>query len=101
LAFNDFKKEVKEKFSENRENIRKFMNLWLNERQIRLLNYFLENPDSYTNTTIHQNYNKISRPTAIIDLKHLEEKWFLISSKSWRNINYYSIENLEDFINKK
>jgi hypothetical protein len=27
LAFNDFKKEVKEKFSENRENIRKFMNL--------------------------------------------------------------------------
>jgi hypothetical protein len=39
-----------------------------------LINYFLENFDSYTNATTHQNYNKIARPTAIIDLKDLEKK---------------------------
>jgi Fic family protein len=78
--------------------MKKLSSLWLNERQIRLINYFLENLNSYTNVTTHQNYNKIARWTATFDLKDLEKKWLLISIKSWKVVNYFPIDDLEEKI---
>ena len=100
IALNKFKQDIKEKFNDNNKNLKKLNHLNLNIRQIKLLSYFLENKDSFTNTTIHQNYYKIARWTAISDLKILEKKWFIMSIKSWRYLNYFPIINLRNKILK-
>lgn len=98
ISLDKFQKEVNKKFKQNHNDIKKIIHLRLNDRQNKLINYFLENKDSFTNATIHQNYYNISKKTSISDLKELEKKWFIYSVKSWRNINYFPIESLEEKI---
>lgn len=95
IALKKFKKEVKERFKKNKNNLNKLRHLNLNERQKKLLNHFLEKNDNYTNATTHMNYYSISKKTSISDLKDLREKGFILSIKSWRNVNYFPIKDLE------
>lgn len=100
LALSKFKEEVNAKFKKNHNNLSKLVHIDFNDRQKKLITYFLENPDSFTNPLTHMNYYNISKPTAISDLKILEKKWFIHSVKSWRNLNYFPVENLLDKISK-
>lgn len=100
ISLETFKKELKEKFKNESQWIKKLSHLWLNERQIKLINYFLEKKDSYTTPTIHKRYYNISKPTSISDLKFLEKKGFIYSVKSWRNTNYFPVDNLEKVTKK-
>lgn len=100
IALSEFKKNINEKFKKNHDNLKKLIHLNLNDRQNKLINYFLENKDSFTNSTIHQNYYKISRLTSRTDLKELEKRWFIYSIKNWRNVNYFPQDDLEQKISK-
>jgi len=100
IAKEKFEKDVKEKFKKNHNSFKQLSHLNLNDRQIKLISYFLDNKDSFTNTKIHQNYYNISKKTSISDLKNLETKWFIYSIKSWRNINYFPKDNLEKDVSK-
>ncbi|HBA45043.1 TPA: hypothetical protein DCZ31_03615 [Patescibacteria group bacterium] len=74
LALNKFKEEITIKFKQNHNNLKKLAHLDLNDRQKKLINYFLENKDSFTNPITHMNYYSLSKKTAIVDLKTLEKK---------------------------
>jgi len=74
IAKEKFEKDVKEKFKKNHNSFKQLSHLNLNDRQIKLISYFLDNKDSFTNTKIHQNYYNISKKTSISDLKNLETK---------------------------
>lgn len=94
ISLDQFKDNLTQKFTKNHINLQKLHHLSLNDRQMRLISYFLENKDTFTNSLTHMNYYNISKATAISDLKILEKKWFLYSIKSWRNVNYFPVENL-------
>lgn len=100
-ALKDFEKYVEEKFSEKKKNISILGHLEVNDRQMRLLEYFLEKPTSYTNFGIHMKYYGISKSSSINDLKDLVKKWYLKKLKSGRNTNYIPVENLEELTKKQ
>ena len=100
LAFVEFEKYVTEKRNKQKESFNELSYLFLNDRQNKLLSYFLENPKSYTNNSIHKNYYWISINTAKSDLEELITKWFLKKEKHWKYVNYYPLENLKDLIIK-
>ena len=100
-ALKDFEKYVEEKFSEKKKNISFLWHLALNERQMKLIEYFLEKPTSYTNFWIHMKYYGISKSSSINDLKDLVKKWYLKKLKSGRNTNYIPVDNLVEIIKKK
>lgn len=100
LAFVEFEKYVTEKRKNQKEIFNELSYLLLNDRQNKLLSYFLENPKSYTNNSIHKNYYGIAIDTAKRDLEELIKKWFLKKEKQWKYVNYYPLENLKDFIIK-
>lgn len=101
IALTRFKQIVKQKFEKNHNNTKKIAHLDINERQKKLVIYFLENNDSFTNALTHMNYYWITKKTAIYDLKDLESKWFVYSKKSWKYVNYFPIDGLDNIINKK
>ena len=96
IALDKFREDVKEKFKDSNSSLKKLNHLGLNSRQIKLMSHFLDNKDSFTNATIHQNYYRIARWTSISDLKYLEKKGYIYSIKSWRNVNYFPADNLEE-----
>jgi Fic family protein len=69
----------------------------LNQRQIELLEHFIEHPEDKTTPTIHKNIYRTSKLTAIKDLKILGEKGFLLVKKVGRNKYYYPSPNLKSF----
>ena len=81
-AFNKYQEHLKNSFNKNHTNLRALNHLSLNDRQKKLLLYFQENLDSYTNPTTHMNYYGIAKVTAINDLKKLEKDGFLESRKT-------------------
>jgi Fic family protein len=83
-AFEEFKKYVNKKKKEQKWIMSELSHLWLNDRQVKLVGYFLENPKSYTNNSIHKNYYNISINTAKADLENLYDKWLLIKEKQWK-----------------
>ena len=95
IALKKFKKEVNDKFMKNHNNLKKLSHLDINERQKRLIKFFLENSDSFTNPITHMNYYNISKKTSITDLKDLKNRGFLTSVKSWRYVNYFPVKELE------
>lgn len=95
-----FKDDVTYMFEENHKVLKGLLHIGVNERQAKLISHFLNNKDSFTTTKTHKNYYAISKGTSITDLKNLEERWFLYSIKSWRNIRYFPIDNLEELIKK-
>ena len=100
LAFNEFEKYTK-KIKKKQKNIFVELNyLWFNDRQNKLIAYFLENPKDYTNNSIHKNYYQISTNTSKNDLEKLLEKWFLTKEKQWKYVNYFPVSNLSELIKK-
>lgn len=97
-AFEDFEKYLDKKRKEQKSVISLVSHLWLNERQTKLISYFLKNNWSYTNNSIHKNYYWIAIDTAKRDLEYLLEKWFLIKQKQWKYVNYFPVKNLADLI---
>ncbi len=98
LAFREFEEYVNNKVKKQKNIFKELYHLWLNDRQNKLIAYFLENPKSYTNNSIHKKYYSIARNTAKRDLEILLEKWFLKLEKQWRYINYFPVQNLSDLI---
>lgn len=98
LAFEEFKKYIQRKKKEQRWLISELAHLKLNDRQNKLIGYFLQNPKSYTNTTIHKNYYNISVNPAKNDLEILFEKWFLTKEKQGKYVNYYPVPHLSELI---
>nr|DAW41980.1 MAG TPA: Fic family protein [Caudoviricetes sp.] len=74
LAFKDFKKFIAKKREKQKNIYENLQQFGYNDRQNKLLTYFLKNPDSYTNAITHQNYYSISKATALKDLTILLEK---------------------------
>ncbi len=90
LARNEFQDYLKNKITENRSIIsfaqRKYD---FNERQIKLLQYFHRKMEERTNVTSHQKLYSVKKGAAILDLKELVEKKFLIKRRFGKNIFYY------------
>ncbi|NVP17324.1 Fic family protein [Candidatus Gracilibacteria bacterium] len=97
-AFEDFEKYLDKKRKEQKSVISLVSHLGLNERQTKLISYFLKNNGSYTNNSIHKNYYGIAIDTAKRDLEYLLEKGFLIKQKQGKYVNYFPVKNLADLI---
>jgi len=100
LALTRFKEDINNRFKKNHNNLKKLYHLNLNDRQKKLLVYFIENMYSFTTPMTHMNYYNISKKTSINDLKDLEKKWYIYSIKSWRSLNYFPVEWLINKIEK-
>ena len=97
-AFKIFEEYVNKKKDKQKKIFTELSHLRLNERQNKLIAYFLENPRSYTNNSIHKNYYGIAIDTAKRDLEVLLQKWFLTKEKQWLYVNYFPIPNLSELI---
>ena len=97
-AFSEFKTYVSRKKREQKWLLTELAHLWINDRQKKLIGYFLENSKWYTNISIHQNYYAISRNTAKTDLDDLFERWILTKEKQGLYVNYFPVPNLADLI---
>ena len=97
-AVEEVKKYVNKKKREQKWLISELAHLWFNERQNKLIWYFLENPKSYTNNSIHKNYYNISINTAKADLIWLYNAGFLRKEKQGLYVNYFPVDNLPEFI---
>gem|GEM_PF-3561956 len=73
----------------------------INERQMRLIEYFIEKPGSYTNFGIHMQYYGISKSSSLNDLRELVQKGYIKKINSGRNTHYVSAENLTELATKK
>lgn len=100
LAFRQFQEYIYEKRKKQRKWLDKLPHDWLNERQRKLVYYFMEKPENFTNVTIHKNYYWISRITASNDLVELEKKGLLMKIKVGIYQNYFPVKDLEDKIIK-
>lgn len=101
LALEGFEKYVQEKFSEKKKNMSSLGHLNINERQMRLIEYFIEKPGSYTNFGIHMQYYGISKSSSLNDLRELVQKGYIKKINSGRNTHYVSAENLTELATKK
>jgi hypothetical protein len=97
-AFWEFEKYIDKKRQEQKSVIKYVSHLGLNDRQTKLLSYFLKNPNNYTNNSIHKNYNWIAVNTSKSDLEDLFSRWFLVKKKQWKYVNYFPVINLNDLI---
>jgi len=68
---------------------------WVNHRQQALLSHALEHDDAAYTFESHQRSHRISRMTAISDLRSLEEKGLLVSRLQGRQRVFRPIPNLE------
>jgi len=97
-SFDDFKEYIKNKRDKQKKDFSELSSLALNDREKKLISYFLENWKGYTNNSIHKNYYWIARETSKRDLENLLKKWFLRKEKQWLYVNYFPVENLKDLI---
>lgn len=96
IAIEDFREYFERKSKRNlRMNKLSKMKYNLNDRQIQLLQYYYEDKDARTSTSTHMNINRISKKTAIKDLKELERFGFLTSEKKGRRIYYYTTDKVK------
>ncbi|MFH1187706.1 MAG: Fic family protein [bacterium] len=68
----------------------------LNERQIQLLQYLYGDTGNGTSLKTHMNIYKVSKKTAIKDLKTLESFGFIAAEKIGRNIHYYATDKINE-----
>ena len=66
----------------------------LNERQLSLISYLIENPEKYINNSIYQNQFKVSKNTAKSDLSWLKDLDLLDMKRVGNFINYYPTKKL-------
>lgn len=97
-SMEEFHDYVQFKIKEQKRSNAELWHLQLNERQKKLIAYFLHSSKAYTNNTIHKNYNSVAMNTAKSDLQDLEKKWFLHSKKQWRFVNYFPVNDLEKIL---
>lgn len=95
LARDDFQQYIKRKIEENRSviSLSKEEN-GLNDRQIKLLQYFNKEAEGRTNIIAYCKLFSVKKNTAINDLKTLVERQFLVRKKQGRNIYYYPTEKI-------
>lgn len=97
LAMSEFEKYVKNKEFESRSINKEVKSKYcLNERQIRLLQYYYQNKDERTSLKLHMNINQISKMTAIKDLKILESLGFIRREKIGRTVHYYVTDKINE-----
>jgi Fic family protein len=90
LARKEFQDYLKNKISENRSIITFVQRKYdFNERQIKLLQYFNRKMEERTNVVYHQKFYSVKKGAAILDLKELVKKKFLIKKRFGKNIFYY------------
>ncbi|MCK5460616.1 Fic family protein [Candidatus Gracilibacteria bacterium] len=80
MAMEDFAATIKRVRKEN-NHLAKLLKRGFNERQAKLLIYFLIKPEGMTTFKIHQSHHQISHLTARIDLQKLESLKILIAKK--------------------
>lgn len=68
----------------------------LNERQLSLISYFIENPEKYTNNSVYQNQFKVSKNTAKLDLLWLKDLNLLETRHVGKYTNYYPTKTLQN-----
>jgi Fic family protein len=73
-AFKIFEEYVQKKKNIQKTIFTELSHLRLNERQNKLIAYFLQNPKSYTNNSLHKNYYGIAIDTAKKDLEELRKR---------------------------
>ncbi len=94
-AIKSFEEYVKKKEIENQEMRKLSRELFdLNERQLRLLQYFYKNKNAFTSIKVYKNINEISRLTAMSDLKKLEQLNFLTVKRIKRKNIYFPTEKV-------
>lgn len=90
LAIESFTQYVKSVAQLNKKmNITARTKYKLNDRQIGLLQFFYKKKDEHTTASIHQNIYRVSRITAMKDLKGLERLGFVTSKKLGKEVYYY------------
>lgn len=88
-----FEKKSKENLKMNKLSKRKYD---LNERQIQLLQYYFGDKNARTSASTHMSINRITKMTAIKDLKELKKLGFLFSEKKGRRVYYYATKKVKD-----
>jgi len=97
LAKNDFIEYINSKSQGNAKlNNNATINYGFNDRQIELLQYFLQHPDQKTTSTIHCNTHQISRATSISDLQSLVHLGFLKEYKQGKRSVYTPTEKIKE-----
>ncbi len=96
-------KEYKDFIINQKENHKNIQNIitsiygkTLNERQLSLISYFIENPEKYTNNSVYQNQFKVSKNTAKLDLLWLKDFNLLETRHVGKYTNYYPTRILLD-----
>jgi len=99
LARADFQNYTKAKVNENKLTILLAQKKnGFNERQIKLLQYFIQNREGRTTLETHLNLYGITKGTAATDLKKLADEGYLIKQKNGRNVYYYPAEKIVDLL---
>lgn len=91
-SFNDY---VSRKILENKE-VDKIVSkeMKLNDRQKYLVHHLVSDGSAYTTVTSHSTLNSVSRQTAAMDIKHLENLGLLTSVRDGKYIKYSASEKL-------
>ena len=99
--YGEFILTQKKEHSTIQDKVNKIYGKMLNDRQLSLICYFLENPDKYINNTIYQNQYRVVKNTAKADLLWLKELSLLEVNHNGKYINYYPTKKLLDLWNMK
>ncbi len=96
-AVDDFRNYLVGKSKENKKINRLGKDKYsLNDRQIRLLQYYREEKDASTTPKTYVNINNVSKKTGLTDLQGLERLGFLYSKKAGRNNYYYATDKIKE-----
>ncbi len=96
-AIKEFREHEQQAQKNNSKMIKKARTEFhMNDRQIRLLQFYQKNKDEGVSIAAHMNINEISRATAIKDLKILEENSFVLKKKTGRKVYYYATNKIDE-----
>ncbi len=98
-AFREYKSFIikqKEVHQKIQNAITSLYNESLNDRQLSLISYFIENPEKYVNSSVYQNQFKVTKNTAKSDLSWLKDISLLEVKRVGNFINYYPTKKLLD-----
>lgn len=89
LAIREFQKTFKQKNMHKKNIVAKYRPLWLNARQLALMEYFDQDPSRSIWLNDHKRVHNISYPTALQDLTELIEMELIKRQRMWRKTMYY------------
>ena len=98
-AFKEYREYISEKKANNQrlqDVFQKLHSKELNERQMDLIGFFIENPEKFTNLSDYADQYRITKNTAKSDLQWLEDAKLLRPKRSGKYINYYPTQKLLD-----